>query len=135
MPRPHRRRFFMVRYGVDMSYPQSNFYPQSFNPQAFNKQGFNQQGFNSLGSTGQAGQIPFANTLYGFPQPSPYSQQSPIPSQQSPVFAQGQPQYPTPWASFATYSACRAHCPPPTPRSTDSHAVARPSPPDEAAPC
>lgn len=69
-----------------MSYPQGNFYPQSFNPQTFN-----QQGFNPLASAGQA---PFANTLYGSPQPSPYSQHSPILSQQSPLFAQGQSQYP-----------------------------------------
>lgn len=55
-----------------MFYPQSNFYSQSFNPLA------------------SAGQIPFANTLYGFPQQSPiYSQQS-----QQPLLGQGQAQYP-----------------------------------------
>jgi hypothetical protein len=43
-----------------------------------------------LAGTGQMGQIPFANTLYGIPQPSPYPQslypqQSPIVSQQYPA--------------------------------------------------
>lgn len=49
-----------------MFYPQSNFYPQIFNPLGFN-------------SPASAGQIPFANTLYGFPPP---------------LFTQGQSQYP-----------------------------------------
>jgi hypothetical protein len=59
-----------------MFYPQSNFYPQSFNPLV------------------SAGQTPFANTLFGFPQQSPYAQQSPSYSQQSqqPPFGQGQGQ-------------------------------------------
>jgi hypothetical protein len=67
-----------------MFYPQSNFYPQSFNPLA------------------SAGQIPFANALYGFPQQSPYAQQSPIYSQQSqqPLFWQGQSQYPAQYPNW-----------------------------------
>jgi hypothetical protein len=75
-----------------MFYPQSNFYPQSFNPQ-----GFGQQGFNPLATTGQTS---FANTLYGIPQPSLHSQQSPVYSQLSPPFGQGQSQYPTQYPNW-----------------------------------
>jgi hypothetical protein len=82
-----------------MFYPQSNVYPQGFNSQAPN-QPFNLQGLNPLASSGQIGQIPFANTLYGFPQPSPYSQQFPIVAQQLPLFAQGHSQYPAQYPNW-----------------------------------
>jgi hypothetical protein len=79
-----------------MFYPQSNFYPQVFSPQVFSPQGFN--------PLATAGQIPFANTLYGFPQSSLYSQQSPLLSQQSqqPPFAQGQSLYPN-WPNWPNW--------------------------------
>jgi hypothetical protein len=74
-----------------MLYPQGNFYPQgAFGPQAFqsNPQAFQshpQGNFYPQGTLGpqayqgNPGNIPFANTLYGYPQ-------------QTPTFAQGLPQ-------------------------------------------
>jgi hypothetical protein len=68
-----------------MLYPQGNFYPQgAFGPQAFpnNPQGsFHPQGtFGPQAFQSNPGNLPFANTLYGYPQ-------------QTPTFAQGLPQW------------------------------------------
>jgi hypothetical protein len=61
-----------------MFHPQASFYPQGgFQPQNI----FNPQG--SLYPQGGSGYVPFANTLYGFPQ------QTPGYSQQTPAFGQG----------------------------------------------
>jgi hypothetical protein len=78
---------------VDMHYPQGNFYPQgAFGPQAFqnNPQGsFYPQGtFGPQAIQSNPGNIPFANTLYGYPQQN-YPQQTPTFPQQTPTFAQG----------------------------------------------
>jgi hypothetical protein len=91
-----------------MVYPQGNFYPQgTFSAQSFqNPQGslypqqgslypqqgsfypqgtFGQQAFQSNPFQSNLGNIPFANTLYGYPQQAGYPQQTPN-------FAQGLPQ-------------------------------------------
>jgi hypothetical protein len=65
-----------------MVYPQGNFYPQG----AFGQQAFQSNPFQS-----NLGNIPFANTLYGYPQQTGYPQQAGYP-QQTPNFAQGLPQ-------------------------------------------
>jgi len=67
--------------------PQGSFYPQgTFGPQGFNPQGsfypqgtFGPQAFQSNPFQSNLSNIPFANTLYGYPQ-------------QTPTFAQGVPQ-------------------------------------------
>jgi hypothetical protein len=90
-----------------MVYPQGNFYPQgAFSAQSFqNPQGslypqqgsfypqgtFGQQAFQSNPFQSNLGNIPFANTLYGYPQQLGYPQQAGYP-QQTPNFAQGLPQ-------------------------------------------
>jgi hypothetical protein len=77
---------FIQSTEVNMFYPQGNFhsqgnfaYPQGgFGQQGFGQQGFGQPGFGQAGfqgaSNGFPNGIPFANTLYGYPQPTPFLQ-------------------------------------------------------------
>jgi hypothetical protein len=64
-----------------MFYPQGNFHsqgnfaypPGGFGQPAFGQSGFGQPGFQGA-SNGFPNAIPFANTLYGYPQPTPFFQ-------------------------------------------------------------
>src|SRR6266851_4665161 len=82
-----RQTLHVVKTEVVMLYPQGNLYPQgTFSPQGFNPQGsfypqgtFGPQAFQSNPFQSNLSNIPFANTLYGYPQ-------------QTPTFAQSVPQ-------------------------------------------
>jgi hypothetical protein len=88
-----RQTFLSQDGGFFMLYPQGSFYPQgAFGQQGtFGQQGaFGQQAFQGNPFQNNVGNIPFANTLYGYPQQTGYPQTG-YP-QQTPNFAQGLPQ-------------------------------------------